>query len=143
MIGIRNVAQVLATALVFVGCASKEPMVLTVSGDDYVQRAAVAAVAEWVDVCHADLSIGPNGIPVREEAVPNHGGITRFTWDGPVAVGYYRQTNLDGMTAVLAHEFGHVLGLDHTPDGEIDIMSAVPSDPAGHVEPRDCARITR
>ncbi len=142
------VRLVLAVVLVVctVGCAQgSETVVLDWRGSEEGYAMALAAADEWVSMCGAAIVVGRDngGAPVGEVAgsvdgVPGKRGNTESDSDNrPLSV---EVESGDEEQEVLAHEFGHALGIvNHAPAG---LMAAhVPH--RAHVTLSECALLPR
>lgn len=129
------------SCLLVAGCAaSPATVVLEWKGSDAGLVEARAAAQEWADVCGSAIVVerGSGGAPFFE--VADHlsdgsagetigsirsGGLKQMTIGGP---------NLQDRRAVIAHEMGHALGLEHAASGLMALVVL----PGSRVTPADC-----
>lgn len=94
--------------------------------EETFERAQIAA-ARWNEICGYNLSVSKDSgaidiYELKEDVLYSDGtacnGITHYN-QGVVIVGWPKSIDLkhNAQTSTLEHEFGHVLGLPHLPQG--------------------------
>ncbi len=127
----------LAAALVLLSCASSEHRLSFPEATPEAFLAAQMAAYEWAECPGVDmpLSRAAGGVlvvvvPARSLGTP-HIGVTRTHDDEPTLVQI--DERYATVRRIYAHEFGHVLGREHSDHG---VMST--GMPDAHVAPEDC-----
>lgn len=135
-------AYIFLAAVLAAGCGSR-PHALSFKGSTEGFQAAREAAAQWSTTCGVDLQVQRDveGVPLLEvpsiEENPSRRGVTTLDAAGEPAL--VRFVLYEHATATLAHEFGHVLGLGHAPDG---LMAEEGGPDVPRVTEKECAALS-
>ena len=114
---------------------------LTWEGKESQRDIAIAAVEEWNAICHKTMiEFSDNGVPISPTTYdqPQILGLTNVAGNHPVDISFLETLDGDELKSVLAHEFGHALGLDHSSDVNDLMYKHTNPNNLHHVRPIDC-----